>query len=204
LKFWARNLSLFLVFVPLVSLAGAQALPTATQPLQLSAFGGFSGIDVGLGGTRNLGVTVGADLGIGRFFGVQPALELRGIYAAGGRIVANDKEILIGARLARSFGRIEPYGDFLFGRGILDYGNGGYPNSTFTLLYTHSAGNVFSPGAGINLGITEHIGAKIDGQYQRFATPVTASHYIHVVPLTFGVVYKFDFNRHAHIDKRMR
>jgi len=52
--------------------------------------------------------------------------------------------------------------------------------------------------------VTEHFGAKADFQYQRFSTPVTASHHIHSEPLTFGVVYLFDFNRHAKIDKRMR
>jgi hypothetical protein len=195
---------LFLFGFPLASVAGAQALPTATQPLQLSAFGGFTGVDVGLGGTRNLGATAGVDLGFGRYFGLQPAVELRGTEASGGHIVSSDKAVLIGVRVGHSFGRIHPYADFLYGRGILDYGNGGYPNANFTLLYTHSAGNVYSPGAGIDLQVTEHIGAKIDGQYQRFATPVNANHYIHTVPLTFGAYYRFDFNRHAKIDKRMR
>jgi hypothetical protein len=204
LKLWARNLVLMLMSVPLVSLAGAQALPTATQTLTLSAFGGFSGVDVGFGGTRNLGATLGADVGFRHFAGLQPAVEVRGTYASGGHIVSNYKTLLIGGRVARTFGRIQPYADFLYGRGILDYGNGGYPNANYTLLYTHSAGNVFSPGGGINLTVTEHIAAKIDGQYQRFATPVTASQIIYTVPLTFGVEYRFDFNRHAKIDKHMR
>ena len=204
MRFWTRNLLLFLMSVPLASLAGAQALPTATQPMQLSAFAGVTGEDVGLGGSQNKGATVGVDVGVRRFFGVQPALEVRGTYASGGHIVADNKTAMIGVRAARTFGRIEPYADFLFGRGILDYGNGGFPNANYTLLYTHSAGNIYSPGGGFNLRVTEHFGAKIDGQYQRFATPVTAKKYIYVVPLTIGVVYNFDFNRHAKIDKHMR
>lgn len=204
MRFGARTLLLLLSGFPLVSIAGAQALPTATQLFQLSAFGGFTGTDVGLGGSRNLGATAGVDLGIGRYFGLQPALELRGTDAAQGGIVSSEKSLLIGGRVAHKYGRIQPYVDLLYGRGILDYGRGGYPNSTFTLLYTHTAGNVFSPGGGLDLAVTEHFGAKIDGQYQRFSTPVTASHQIYSVPLTFGVTYQFDFNRHAKIDKHMR
>ncbi len=204
MRFWARNLLLFLSCLSLVSLAGAQALPTATQLMQLSVFGGFTGADVHLVGTRNLGATAGVDLGIGRYFGLQPALELRGTYATDGRVVSSQKSALVGGRVARTYGRLQPYVDALFGRGILDYGLGGYPNPNFTLLYTHTAGNVISGGAGVNLAVTEHFGAKADFQYQRFSTPVTASHHIHSEPLTFGVVYLFDFNRHAKIDKRMR
>jgi hypothetical protein len=71
------------------------------------------------------------------------------------------------------------------------------------LLYTHTAGNIFSPGAGIDFALTEHFGVKIDEQYQRVATPVTATHIIYITPLTFGVIYHFNFNRRAHFDKRM-
>jgi opacity protein-like surface antigen len=204
MRLWARNLLLFLACLPWVSYAGAQSLPTATQLMQLSVFGGFTGADVGLGGSRNLGATAGVDLAIGRYFGFQPALEIRGTDATSGRVVASQKSALVGGRVSRTYGRIQPYFDALFGRGILDYGLGGYPNPTFTLLYTHTAGNVLSGGGGVNLAVTEHFGAKIDYQYQRFAAPVTASKHVTSTPLTFGVVYLFDFNKHAKIDKRMR
>lgn len=203
MRFWARNFLILLPFTVLSPLANAQALPTATQLLRLSVFGGATGMDIGLEGSQTIGATAGLDVGLGRFFGVQPGIELRGTETSEGGVVSGEKNALIGATVSRNFGHIQPYADFLFGRGILDYGHGGYPNSSFTLLYTHTAGNVLSPGAGINLSITEHFSVKLDGQYQRIATPVTAKHYIYTTPLTFGVIYNFNFNRHAHFDKRM-
>jgi len=199
----ARTLLFFLSIFSIAWLANAQALPTATQPLRLSAFGGATGADVGLGSSRNLGATAGVDAGFGSFFGLQPAIEIRGTDAADGHVVSSHKDALVGIRIGHSFGRFQPYVDVLYGRGILYYGYGGYPNPAFTLLYTHTAGNIFSPGAGIDFTLTEHFGVKIDEQYQRVATPVTTSHVIYITPLTVGVIYHFNFNRRPHIDKRM-
>jgi len=182
--------------------AGAQALPTATQSLRITAFGGFTGSDLGLGASRNLGGTGGVDVGLGSHFGVLPAVEVRGTYAVDGHVVASDKSVLGGVRLGHAFGRIQPYFDFLYGRGILDYGGAGYPNSTYTLIYTHTAGNVMSPGGGIDFSLGERLAVKVDYQYQRFATPVNASQRIIVTPITFGVSYKFNFNHHPRYDKR--
>jgi hypothetical protein len=195
-----RTLLFFLSLFSIAWLANAQARPTATQPLRLSVFGGATGADVGLAATRNLGATAGIDAGFGSFFGLQPAIELRGTDAADGHVVSSEKNALIGIRIAHSFGRIQPYVDVLYGRGILYYGNG---YLTPTSIYTYTSGNILSPGAGIDLALTEHFSVKIDEQYQRVATPVTASHVIYITPLTFGVVYHFNFNRRPHIDKRM-
>jgi hypothetical protein len=160
-------------------------------------------MDIGLAGTRTIGATAGVDLGVGRFIGLQPGIELRGTDTTEGKAVSSEKDALIGVTIAHTFGRIQPYADFLYGRGILDYGSSGFPNPTHSLLYTHEAGNIFSPGAGINLSVTEHFSVKADGQYQRIATHVTTTHFIYMTPLTFGVIYNFNFNRHAHYDKRM-
>lgn len=199
---WPRLLLLCLLLLPSVFHAGAQALPTATQPLTISAFGGFTGSDLGLDASRNLGGTAGVDVGFGSHFGLLPAAEVRGTYASGGHIVASDESVLGGIRIARTFGRIQPYFDFLYGRGILNYGPPGYPNSTYTLIYTHTAGNVLSPGGGIDLILNERFSVKVDGQYQYFSTPVNASQRIKVTPLTFGVAYKLDFNHHPRYNKR--
>jgi hypothetical protein len=201
LRIWAR-LILCLFFVPCISRAGAQALPTATQALRISAFGGFTGSDFGLGASRNLGATAGVDIGVGGFHGVHPAVEVRGTYAVDGHVVASDKSVLGGIRLGHPFGRIHPYFDFLYGRGILDYGGAGYTNSTYTLIYTHTAGNVMSPGGGFDLSLSERFAVKVDYQYQRFATPVIPAQHITVTPITFGVAYKFNFNHHPRYDKR--
>src|SRR5438270_5827067 len=53
-----------------------QALPTATQPLQLSVFGGFGGVYTGLSGGKNLDVLAGADLGLPPIHGIRPTIEL--------------------------------------------------------------------------------------------------------------------------------
>lgn len=42
---------------------------------------------------------------------------------------------------------------------------------------------------------SEHLRLKVDGQLQRYATPVTASGRLVALPLTVGLTYKFGSER---------
>jgi len=191
-----RTITLLFVSLAACSIAGAQAFPTAPQPLQFSAFGAATGTFTGLDGGRNLGITAGIDVGFKPFYHFYPTAEVRGTYPIDGGQVDAQENILYGIKLARFYGRYHPYANFLVGRGKINYQHGGYPNPSDTLLYIDSVSNVFSYGGGLDLDITDHVSLKVDAQFQQYATPVTPSGHLYSIPITVGLVYRFDFNHH--------
>ncbi len=193
-----RTSVLLFLALAFASVAGAQAFPTATQPLDLSAFGAATGTWTGLGGGRNLGATAGIDLGWKPFYNFYPAVELRGTYPLDSGHVDSQKNVLVGFRASRYYGRFHPYGDFLFGRGKIIYQNGGYPNLNGSLLYIDSVSNVFSYGGGLDLTLSDSFSLKLDAQIQHYDVPVTTSGAIYAKPISVGIVYHFDFNHHIH------
>ena len=195
---YLRNLvcALALAFVA-TTLAHGQANPTASRSLEISAFGGLTGTYTGISGGRNLGITAGVDIGLRPFFGFRPFLEGRGTAAIDGGQIDAQKDALGGIRIEHKLFRsnLRAYGDILFGRGQIDYQNGGFPSLTGPFLYTRSVTNVFSPGIGVEYRMTEHFSGLADFQFQRWDTPVTASGSAWARPMTVGVRYHFNFNR---------
>ncbi|SNT21677.1 hypothetical protein SAMN05421770_105213 [Granulicella rosea] len=177
------------------------AVPTATQLMHLSAFGGVTGTYTGLQGGRNLGITAGVDLGVSSFFHYKPGIEVRGTFPVDSGGYVGEKSVLAGVTLEHTYFHIyRPYVDFLVGRGALDYQRGGYPSPDGYYYYVQNPSNVLSPGAGLNFDFSHSFAAKADVQFQRWNTPVTTSGHIYSKPLTLGIVYKFDFNgHHKHI-----
>lgn len=175
--------------------AHAQAAPTATRPLSLSAFGGLTGTYTGLGGGRNLGITAGIDFGVHSYFGFRPYLEGRGTYPVDDGQVDAQKSALGGLRVDRQVHRgLRVYGDLLFGRGEIDYQQGGYPSPSGNLLYLRSTSNIVSPGLGFEYRLTNSFSFVADGQFQHWDTPATASGSLWSKPITLGVRYHL-FNR---------
>ena len=174
-------------------IAAAQALPTAGRTLQLSAFGGVSGVFTDLSGGKNFSVTAGADLALPNYRAVRPVLEFRGTYPTDHGLVDSQKSILGGLRVDFLLGRrIHPYGDFLFGRGQIDYDGGYLFNNQIYLLTTT---NVFSTGGGFDYDLTDHWGVKVDGQIQSWGGAPTPSGNLYPVVATAAVVYRFGFDR---------
>jgi hypothetical protein len=186
------------VVIAFTPIACGQAVPTATQPLQVDVFGAVTGTWTGLSGGRNLGITAGLDVGWKPFHGFYPALELRGTYPIYDGQVAAEKNVLYGFRASRFYGPIHPYANFLIGRDKIDYQSGGYANASDTLLYINSVSNVFSYGGGADVHVTDHFDLKLDGQLQQYGVPVNASGHIYSKALSIGVVYHLDFNHHIH------
>lgn len=191
-----RKTGLFFLLLAISSIARAQAFPTATQPLEISAFGAATGTWTGLSGGRNLGVTAGLDIGWKPFYGFYPAIEGRGTYPVDGGHVDSQKNALAGFKAARYYGRFHPYGDFLIGRDKIIYQNGGYPNPSGTLLYLDSVSYVFSYGGGLDLTLSDNLSLKVDAQIQHYGVPVTPSGHIYSKPVSIGLAYRFDFNHH--------
>jgi hypothetical protein len=178
--------------------------PTAVQAMQLSAFGGVSGVYTGLGGGKNFSITAGVDLALQPFHGVRPTIEVRGTYPTDRGLVDNQKSGLAGLRVDFLLGhRWHPYGDFLFGRGEMDYTPYGYPYSgplcgvSYECLFTLTTTNVYSPGAGFDYDMGEHWAIKVDAQLQRWGGTPTPSGDIYSKVGTVALVYRFNFNRRS-------
>jgi opacity protein-like surface antigen len=176
------------------SAAAQQALPAASRTLQLSAFAGASGVYTGLSNGRNFSITAGADLGLPIYRFLRPTLEVRGTYPIDGGQVDSQESILAGVKVDFLLNRrIHPYGDFLFGRGEMDYNHGGYPFEN--ALYALTTTNVLSPGAGFDYDMTRHLSLRVDGQFQRWGEAPTLSGSVYSKVATVGVVYRFTFDK---------
>jgi hypothetical protein len=175
--------------------AVAQAGATASEELRLSAFGGISGTYTDVFGGHNLSVTAGGNVSLRRFLGVNPSAEIRGTIPFVSGHFAGLDSLLGGVKLERPFGRFHPYGDMLFGRGAMNWQNGGLPSGNVILIKTVSP--VFSPGVGVDMDVKGKWVAKADFQYQFWTNYPPVPGTPHPKVLTAGVQYRFDFN-HRH------
>jgi hypothetical protein len=217
--------SIALALLP--SVVCAQHNPTATQDLEISAFGGVTGTYTGILGGRNLSITAGGDLAFKSFFGLRPAIEVRGTLPLDNGSIGGERNVLGGVTLSKRFGRFNVYGDFLYGRGEIKFQNGGLENAAGTEVFLTANSNILSPGGGFEYDISRHFSIKGDAQFQRYATPfsqqaappatppgpITVFVPSVLVPLpgtlsdtaghatakafTLGVKYRFNFNKHG-------
>ena len=186
-----RALTLLCFALASSSLLHAQAIPAASRPFALSAFGGATGTFTGLAGGKNVGITAGFDITFKPYHSYYFSGEIRGTYPFDDGKVDSQRNFLYGVKVERYFNNLHPYVDFLYGRDKIDYESPGYPNPAGTLLYIDSVSNIFSVGGGLDYTLTGHFAIKIDGQFQRLGTPVTSSGSIYSGPITVGVVYRF-------------
>lgn len=178
-----------LTFLPMAR--AQQALPTATQPLQLSVFSGFGGVFTGLREGKNLDLLAGADLGLSPVHGFRPTVEVRGAYPVDGGSVDSQKSILGGIKTDFLLNHhLRPYADFLFGRGQINY-HGGYQFNN--QIYVLTTTNVYSFGGGFDYDLTEHFAVRLDGQFQKWGYAPTASGNIYSKVGNAAIVYRFNF-----------
>jgi hypothetical protein len=183
------SLAFLLATIACSRVATAQySRPTATQVIQLSAFEGVSGVYTGLSGSRNLSLTVGADLAFSPWHGTLPTLEFRGTLPIDKGKIVSQKDVLGGLRLDLLLGsRLHPYGDFLFGRGEMNYASPGYLFNNYSYLVTTTY--IYSPGTGFDYDLSNHFAIKVDGQVQRWSNAPTASGNIYSTIGTISLVY---------------
>jgi hypothetical protein len=197
-----RNFVLNLAAATALVVANAHAQssqPTASKLFEISTFGGINGTYTGLSGGKNLGLTAGVDVGIRSFYGFRPSLEGRGTYPIDGGNIDAQRSALGGIRVERLvLPSLRVYGDFLLGRGQIDYQNGGYPAPEGNFLILQSTGNVFSPGVGAEYRLTRGLSGLIDVQFQRWDSPATPSGTLWSTPIMLGARYRFNFNRHGY------
>ncbi|MGA1983372.1 MAG: hypothetical protein ABSG84_13010 [Acidobacteriaceae bacterium] len=171
-----------------------QALPTAERRLQLSAFGAVSGVFTGLEGGKNFAITAGGDFGLPPWRGIRPTLEVRGRYPTDHGLVDSQKDILGGGRVDFLLNhRLRPYGDFLFGRGQMNYGLNGYifGNNIYALTTTY----IDAGGIGFDYSLNKNLALKVDAQVERWGSAPTSTGRIYTSVGTAGLVYYFTFDR---------
>jgi hypothetical protein len=171
-----------------------EAHPTATRQLQLSAFGAVSGVFTGLEGGKNFAVTAGGDLGLPPWRGIRPTIEIRGRYPTDHGLVDSQKNILGGLRVDFLLNhRLRPYGDFLFGRGQMNYGLNGYifGNNVYSLTTTY----IDAGGIGFDSSLNDRLAIKVDAQVERWGAAPTSTGRIYTAVGTAGLVYYFNFDR---------
>lgn len=171
-----------------------QSIPVATQQVQLSAFSTITPTSTGLGHGENLTVTAGADIAFVGLRRICSIMEIRGTYPIAGGNVDKQKSFVAGPVIEYAFGRFHPYGDFLIGKGAINYLSGGYIFGTEK--YISSSTVVYSPGVGLDYSFTHHFALKADLQYQHWDVPVVKSGTINPTVLSLGGRYMFDFNSH--------
>jgi hypothetical protein len=188
------SLAIFFLSLSSVGAYGQPALPTAERPLQLSAFAGLGGAYTRLSGGRNLDLLAGADLGLPPVRHIRPEIEVRGAYPVDGGRIDAQKSILAGAKAVFLLEHsLRPYVDLLFGRGEINYRDGGYRFGNQIYLLTTS--NVYSFGGGFDYPVSRDFALRVDGQYQKWAYAPTASGNLYPVVATAAVVYHFSFSR---------
>ncbi|HWB33266.1 MAG TPA: hypothetical protein VG714_08850 [Acidobacteriaceae bacterium] len=189
-----RKLSAALLFaasLPATTALSQQALPTATRTLQLSAFGAVAGVYTGLSGGKNFAVVAGVDLGLPPWRMMRPVIEVRGLYPTDHGVIDSQKSILAGLRTDFLLNhRLRPYGDFLLGRGQMNY-DGGYLFGN--AIYLQTTTPVYSPGGGFDYDLSQHLSVKVDAQVQHWGFAPTPSGHIWSKVGTVGLVYRFTF-----------
>lgn len=185
------TLALMLATICWPQVAAAQrAQPTAIQAHSLSAFGALTGAYTGISGGKNLSIAAGIDYGLRPWLGTRPTLEVRGVYPIDRGTIVSQKDILGGLRVDFYLGhRLHPYGDFLFGRGEMNYRRGGYQFRNYTYLV--STTYVYSPGAGFDYDLGSRFAIKVDGQVQHWSSVPTASGTVYSTVGSIGLVYRF-------------
>lgn len=206
LKHRILHCALVCIFASLASAVNtfAQSAPTASRGVIPSVFGGFSGTFTGLESSRNLAFTAGIDVGFHPFFGLLPAVEVRGTYPIASGQIVGEESALGGLRVQKRFNRIRPYADILFGRGQLNYQNGGFIVPSQDFRYVQSTSNVWSPGIGAEFDLSPHFAALLDGQFQHWNIPFSTGANpsspgsLYSKTGTIGVVYRFGWLQHGH------
>jgi hypothetical protein len=166
--------------------------PTAARDLQLSVFGGATGVFTGLAGGKNFSITAGGDLALPPWRSVRPTLEVRGTYPADHGLVDSQKSVEGGLRVDFLLNhRIHPYGDFLFGRGQMNYYQDQYffNNEVYSLTTTY----IDSVGLGFDYDVSDNLSLKVDAQAVRWGSAPTTTGRIYSSNGTLGLVYRFGF-----------
>jgi Outer membrane protein beta-barrel domain len=181
-------LSLFLLAALSAAPALAQQLGSASKSAEISAFGGYTNINSDYG-TRNNGITIGADYTRFFHFPVAPSFEVRANRTSG--LGLTEESVLFGLRLEAPFRqRFHPYITALYGGTKILF------KMPPTPTYTYDQTSATSLGGGIDFDVTHNFRAKFDFQQQFEDFGPNGIHQDFTLTpagFTVGVVYRIPF-----------
>lgn len=158
------------------SVLHTQAIPTADRVGVLQLGGGIVSADADAATARFKGIFVFADLDLTPHLGTE--FELHQANTPNTDSVY-ERTYELGARYHRTYGRIEPYGKLMLGRGVYNY-----PNNVANLAYS-----LYAAGIGTDVRITHHVYARAEYEYQHWINfaPGTLSPSV----IAIGAAYRF-------------
>ncbi|MDE1162714.1 MAG: outer membrane beta-barrel protein [Acidobacteriaceae bacterium] len=161
-----------------VSVASAQAGPTASRLLDLQAGGGFTVANSDYLVNKIRGFMFYSTLDLTEHWGAE--LEFHQLND-GQPTQVYERSYEVGGRYVRHYGRLHPYGKLLYGRGVFNF-----PQSAGNLAY-----NMFVGGAGVDVNITRRINARADFEYQKWMSGPGLSSGLSPTLFSVGVAYHF-------------
>jgi Outer membrane protein beta-barrel domain len=182
------TLSIFLLAALSIAPARAQQGASASKSAEISAFAGYTNLNSDYG-TRNNGITLGADYTRFFHFPVTPSFEVRANHTTGPSLT--EESVLFGLRLEAPFRQhFHPYATVLYG------GTKIYFNFPPIPTYTYDQTSAFSIGGGVDVDVTRNFRAKFDYQQQFEDFGNNGIHQDFTLTpagFTVGVVYRIPF-----------
>ncbi|WP_263382210.1 hypothetical protein [Granulicella arctica] len=196
-----RNTSLLFLFLGLMLFEApqvqGQSRITADKAAGLDAFGGFTGLDNDYyGPDKNYGVTLGGDYThyIKRFRGlIVPAFEVRGTVTPGGTV--GERTLEGGLKLGTTFRRLQPYGDFMIGNGVITFPLPAVVEPGVTYR-TRDSSFLYIYGGGLTYDLGPRLSLLVDYQRQYWdlgKSGRTTPDRFYPQAVTLGVLYRIPF-----------
>lgn len=143
-------------FLGAVSVSQAQKLPTATRSLDIQAGGDF------IFGKSDYGTNLKGYGGYGTI-DFKPHFGLMlDFHQANGTNQIYERTYEVGGRYVRHYGRINPYGKVMYGRGVFNFP----PPSFSTISAGNLAYNLFAIGGGVDYKLKRYLNIRGDYEYQ--------------------------------------
>jgi hypothetical protein len=146
----------FLIATAAASIGHAQASATASRLGDAQIGGGFVNANSDYARSRFNGYDFYADLDFHHNFGAE--VEYHYLTDGDQNTHEYQRTYEVGARYSRHFGRFQPYGKIMIGRGVQNY-----PYDIANLAY-----NIGALGGGTDIRIRRHFNARIDYEYQHW------------------------------------
>jgi hypothetical protein len=182
-------LAIVVLMMSVVQTATAQRTQsTASKAVQLQAFGMFSYVRPAFihDNRPNWGGAAGADVNFHQigYTRLRPGVEMRATGSGGP--TSNQYTYGGGPRLVMDLGRFQPYGDFLFNYGSIDFNHPPDPN------YTYDATDVLSYGGGVDFVLDHSWAVRADVQSQQWKLGHISPEF-QPLAVSVGVRYEFHF-----------